>query len=1245
MGGVSASAPPSDKPAAPTQTTPSTSTSLLLSQSPPPASALGLTGPQPPPPYSESSDDASVSCILMSPPPQAQTGAGVPLQLRRDRTESHELTPSSSLPLSPATSRDALNVPGDRHVNFYGTAGSGARDPNASAAAAAASSSSQPQSTSAAGTRTSVNRPWASRIPKFWSESSDAVVGAPATTNAESDTDDYAPGSSTTGATTPAATDVPESPSAQKRLSAWVEQLLHHRVARKQNAQRGREAAFAFFPLLGSALKVPFVGFTAEIPPVILEAFQFHVEEVDDRVEHRLPSLHAITFAITCCYGPYAWTVYRDEGDFLQLRSMAAFKNVISRRPVHLPNFPGWIDWHAPQAFGGNPQTPTTPAARAAAIKAYLGDLLRALNLTPELRRLCEFLNFSCLSFDRHFPNKPLEMYVTVHSPRPRRFLGACLGPTTHRAKHWLMVGPTWLVLLNDIDDPLPEEVVLLDGAHLVVEEFKSRVGVLRQPLIRITYGVGAGEEQFREFRAESAREHEDLLLTLRDMAAHQAHLAPHPYHGFAPVHRGTQVEFFVDGEAYFDRLAAAIEAATRCIYIADWWLTPELYLRRPLNAGAEAWRLDKLLQRKAREGVDVYVLVYKEVAAALANNSFHTKFALLGLHPNVHVQRDPDVLGNGLNPWWAHHEKCVIVDEAVTFMGGLDICLGRWDTNAHRLADPHPLGSGRQVFPGQDYSNPRVLDFRAVDSAWATDIIDRTSVPRMPWHDVACVVVGNPDPARHFVQRWNYTKRRKPASHGVVPMLLPPGVANAGMSPAQLAAISGVDAALLDFGGGRHDTQLTRSVSPWSAGVQTESSIYEAYLALIANAKHFIYIENQFFDAPARNRIGQALYTRIKQAHERREPFRVIVVMPLLPAFPGPIDSSAASTLRLVMNYQYESISRGPDSLLARLAAAGVPHEKYIKFYGLRAWDEIVASPEAIEAAARPRATSRASRMSRAVSERQSVRSLRGRTTSFNAAAPVPTNPQGSMPALDRASAVGSASSIISPADQQVAAGVPPPTLLRVDGTNGGPGSSSPSPTPDSGEPAGVLCTEMVYIHTKLMIVDDSFLVLGSANINDRSMLGDRDSELALVVSGAGDVPVRFGDTEVRADRAIHGLRMKLFKEHVGCLESSGHDAALANVLAPEFNAAWEQTAARNTRVFRDVFHCVPDDTVETWTEYSKFTTAVPLHDMPHADTKAALGGVQGHLVEFPTKFLQQENLGASLLSAENFVPPEIFA
>lgn len=47
---------------------------------------------------------------------------------------------------------------------------------------------------------------------------------------------------------------------------------------------------------------------------------------------------------------------------------------------------------------------------------------------------------------------------------------------------------------------------------------------------------------------------------------------------------------------------------------------------------------------------------------------------------------------------------------------------------------------------------------------------------------------------------------------------------------------------------------------------------------------------------------------------------------------------------------------------------------------------------------------------------------------------------------------------------------------------------------------------TEIVYVHSKLMIVDDFYAILGSANINDRSMEGDRDSELAVLMNSEND-------------------------------------------------------------------------------------------------------------------------------------------
>lgn len=71
-----------------------------------------------------------------------------------------------------------------------------------------------------------------------------------------------------------------------------------------------------------------------------------------------------------------------------------------------------------------------------------------------------------------------------------------------------------------------------------------------------------------------------------------------------------------------FSRHAANVcTDAKRSIHILDWWLSPELYLRRP-PAANEQYRLDVMLKSAAERGVKVNIIVYREVSAALSLNS-----------------------------------------------------------------------------------------------------------------------------------------------------------------------------------------------------------------------------------------------------------------------------------------------------------------------------------------------------------------------------------------------------------------------------------------------------------------------------------------------------------------------------------------------------------------------------------------------------------------------------------------------
>lgn len=87
--------------------------------------------------------------------------------------------------------------------------------------------------------------------------------------------------------------------------------------------------------------------------------------------------------------------------------------------------------------------------------------------------------------------------------------------------------------------------------------------------------------------------------------------------------------------------MSVALEQAREVICIVDWWLSPELFLRRPPYYNQE-WRLDQVLKRRAEAGVKIYVIVYKEVRQhPLASGHLHVDNEWTG-RASVDVQLRP---------------------------------------------------------------------------------------------------------------------------------------------------------------------------------------------------------------------------------------------------------------------------------------------------------------------------------------------------------------------------------------------------------------------------------------------------------------------------------------------------------------------------------------------------------------------------------------------------------------------------
>jgi phospholipase D1/2 len=120
----------------------------------------------------------------------------------------------------------------------------------------------------------------------------------------------------------------------------------------------------------------------------------------------------------------------------------------------------------------------------------------------------------------------------------------------------------------------------------------------------------------------------------------------------------------------------------------------------------------------------------------------------------------------------------------------------------------------------------------------------------------------------------------------------------------------------------------------------------------VIKKSQHFVYIENQFFitatsDAqkPVKNKIGAAIVERIVRAARNGEKYKMIIVMPAVPAFAGDLKADDALGTRAIMEFQYNSINRGGYSIYESIAREGINPMEYIRFYNLRNYDRINSS------------------------------------------------------------------------------------------------------------------------------------------------------------------------------------------------------------------------------------------------------------------------------------------------------------
>ncbi|KAG8636559.1 phospholipase D zeta 1 isoform X2 [Manihot esculenta] len=918
-------------------------------------------------------------------------------------------------------------------------------------------------------------------------------------------------------------------------------------------------------------------------------------------------------------------------------------------------------------------------SARAkVAMQEYLNHFLGNLDIVNS-REVCKFLEVSKLSFSPEYGPKLKEDYVMAkHLPKiPRNddsrkccachWFSCC---NDNWQKVWAVLKPGFLALLADPFDTKPLDIIVFDVLPASDGSTDGRIALAgetkeRNPL-RHAFKVTCGNRSIN-LRTKTGSRVKDWVAAINDAGLRppEGWCHPHRFCSFAPprglTEDGSQAQWFVDGRAAFSAIASSIEDAKSEIFICGWWLCPELYLRRPFHAHASS-RLDSLLEAKAKQGVQIYILLYKEVALALKINSVYSKRKLLSIHENVRVLRYPDHFSSGVY-LWSHHEKLVIVDYQICFIGGLDLCFGRYDTCEHRVGDCPPL-----VWPGKDYYNPRESEPNSWEDTMK-DELDRGKYPRMPWHDIHCALWGPPcrDVARHFVQRWNYAKRNKAPYEEAIPLLM----------PQQHMVIP-------HYRGNSKELEVEiKSVEDNGEGIKRQdsfssrSSLQDIPLLLPQEAEG----PDVSGGGPKLNRCDSTPGRSLSLGFRKSKVEPVVPDMPmkgfvddhgvmdlhekmssdLLPQTGtkasdlewwetqergdqigfgdetgqvGPRTSCCCQVIRSVSQWSAgtsqieESIHHAYCSLIEK-AEHFIYIENQFFISGLSADDTI--RNRVLE--------SLYHRIKRAYNEKKCFRVI----------VVIPLIP-GFQGGLDDSGAA-SLRAIMHWQYRTICRGqnsilhnlydvLGPKTHdyisfygLRAYGRlfDGGP-----------------VATSQVYVHSKIMIVDDSATLIGSANINDRSLLGSRDSEIGVLIEDKEFVESSMGGKPWKAGKFSSSLRLSLWSEHLG-LHAKEMNQIIDPVVDSTYKDLWVATAKTNTTIYQDVFSCIPSDLIHSraalrqsmafWKDRLGHTTidlgmapekleSYQNGDMKQTDPMGRLQAIRGHLVSYPLDFMCKEDL-----------------
>ncbi|XP_008163179.1 phospholipase D1 isoform X5 [Chrysemys picta bellii] len=692
--------------------------------------------------------------------------------------------------------------------------------------------------------------------------------------------------------------------------------------------------------------------------------------------------------------------------------------------------------------------------------------------------------------------------------------------------------------------------------------------------------------------------------------------------------------------------------------------LSPEIFMKRPVVEG-NRWRLDCILKRKAQQGVRIFVMLYKEVELALGINSEYSKRTLMRLHPNIKVMRHPDHVSSSVY-LWAHHEKLVVIDQSVAFVGGIDLAYGRWDDDEHRLTD---VGSVKRI-PGTKSTS--TVNLTPTAESTEALVLKTQSLGNLPQHRNSDDIldssrmkgIGKPKKFSRFSIYKHLQKHGLHHADSVSSIDSESGYCNPSRSQQNL--IQSLKPHLKMF---HHPTGSKQGLTECEDDKGSIRSLKTGVGELLGETRfwhgkdycNFVFKDWVQLDKPfadfidryttprmpwhdissvvhgkaardvARHFIQRWNFTKIMKPKYRSlsYPFLLPKSQRTASEMKYQVPESVCANVQVLrsaadwsagIKYHEESIHNAYVSVIENSK-----HYIYIEnqFFISCADDKVVSNKIGDTIARRILKAHRDSKRYRVYVVIPLLPGFEGdiSTGGGNALQAIMHFNYRTMCRGDN-SILGQLKAEIG--DQWI-------NYISFCGLR------------TYAELDGNLVTELIYVHSKLLIADDNTVIIGSANINDRSMLGKRDSEMAIIVQDTETVPSVMDGKDYKAGRFAQSLRLRCFRVVLG--SSADLSADLQDPVSDRFfKEVWVSTAARNATIFDKVFRCLPSDEVTNLAQLRDFIAKSKLVTQDAAKAAEELKKIHGFLVQFPFRFLDEENLLPSVGTKESMVPMEVW-